>query len=83
MSKDEVKTTYTAANGFAMPTTVKAKTMTEEVHPNCGTPACCGKCSPSTEKLKDNHPLKGYEDNHQIDEEFTRHCEQCCKGRAM
>ena len=42
--KDKVKTTYTAANGFAMPSTTKAKTTTEKDHLYCGTPDCCGKC---------------------------------------
>lgn len=44
MSKEEVKTTYTAANGFAMPSTVSATPKTEKVHDNCGTPDCCGEC---------------------------------------
>ena len=44
MSKEEIKTTYTAANGFAMPSTVIATPKTEEVHDNCGTPDCCGEC---------------------------------------
>ena len=42
MSKEEIKTTYTAANGFAMPSTTKTNEKTEEVHDNCGTPDCCG-----------------------------------------
>ena len=29
-NKEEIKTTYTAANGFAMPSTTKAKTKTEK-----------------------------------------------------
>jgi hypothetical protein len=43
-NKEEIKTTYTAANGFAMPSTTKAKTTTEKDHVYCGTPDCCGKC---------------------------------------
>ena len=88
MSKEEIKTTYTAANGFAMPTTVNATPKTEKDHHNCGTPDCCGECESDTEKLgegilKDSHPLKAYEDNRHLDEEFTNHCEQFFKGRAM
>ena len=44
MSKEEIKTTYTAANGFAMPSTVGAKSKLDENHPHCGTPDCCGEC---------------------------------------
>ena len=46
-NKEEVKTVFTATNGFAMPTTVKATPKTEEVHDNCGTPECCGTCEPT------------------------------------
>ena len=46
-NKEEVKTVFTAANGFAMPTTVKANNKSENDHPNCGTPDCCGTCEPT------------------------------------
>ena len=45
-NKEEVKTVYTAANGFAVNSTVSTKKKTENVHVNCGTPDCCGKCEP-------------------------------------
>ena len=83
--KDKVKTTFTAANGFAMPTTVKANEKTEEVHDNCGTPDCCGSCESAQLATKDNDQTYAsilYE-NKDMDEEFTKHCEQFFKGRAM
>ena len=45
-NKEEVKTVFTASNGFAVNSTVKAKNKLDENHPNCGTPECCGKCEP-------------------------------------
>ena len=53
MSKEEIKTTYTAANGFAIPSTVSAKPKTEKVHDNCGTPDCCGECESVQPTRKD------------------------------
>ena len=61
MSKEEIKTTYTAANGFAMPSTTKAKTKTEEVHDNCGTPDCCGKCESAKTKNDQSYASMLYE----------------------
>ena len=46
-NKEEVKTVFTAANGFAMPTTVSAKNKSDNDNPHCGTPACCGTCEPT------------------------------------
>ena len=80
--KDKVKTNYTAANGFAMPTTVKAKTMTDKDHIHCGTPECCGKCESATVDNDQTYASILYE-NKDMDEEFTKHCEQFFKGRAM
>ena len=79
--KDKVKTVYTAANGFAMPSTTKANEKTEEVHDNCGTPDCCGDCEPVADN--DQTYASILYENKDMDEEFTKHCEQFFKGRAM
>ena len=79
--KDKVKTNYTAANGFAMPTTVGTKSKIDDNHPNCGTPDCCGDCEPTPDN--DQTYASILYENKDMDEEFTKHCEQFFKGRAM
>ena len=46
MSKEEVKI-FTGSGTFKLPENkTETKKQTEEVHVNCGTPDCCGKCEP-------------------------------------